>query len=84
MSVVLSPDQIPSQVESAIHTDGVTDGVGWESMTLVSIRPEIIHFRELSCQSPHPDLSVRYEKTPLGGAFSYLAVGAVCCEPVSA
>ena len=41
-----------TQVESVIHPDGVTDDVGWESMTFVGIHPEIIHFRELTCQHP--------------------------------
>ena len=39
-----------TQVEPVIHPDGVTDDVRWKSMTFVGIHPEIIHFRELSCQ----------------------------------
>jgi len=39
-----------TQVEAIVNPDSLTDDVGWESVVFVRIHPEIIHFRELSCQ----------------------------------
>jgi hypothetical protein len=39
-----------AEVESVIQPDSVADDIGWESVSFVGIHPEIIHFRELSCQ----------------------------------
>ena len=39
-----------AQVEAIVQPDCIADDIGWESVTFISIHPEIIHFRELSCQ----------------------------------
>ena len=39
------------------------EGELWESMTFVSIHPEVIRFRELSCQYPDNDSNTRTRYT---------------------
>ena len=39
-----------AEIESVIEPDGITDDIRWESVTLVNIHPEIILYRELTCQ----------------------------------
>jgi hypothetical protein len=41
-----------AEVEAIVQPDCIADDIGRESVTFVSIHPEIIHFRELSCQYP--------------------------------
>ena len=39
-----------AEIESVIEPYGITNGIRWKSVTLVSILPEIILYRELTCQ----------------------------------
>jgi hypothetical protein len=39
-----------AEIEFVIEPDGITNDIRWESVTPVSIHPEIILYRELTCQ----------------------------------
>jgi hypothetical protein len=39
-----------TEVEAIVEPDSVADDIGRETVSFVGIHPEIIHFRELSCQ----------------------------------
>ena len=41
-----------AQVESILEPDGITDDIGRETVTLVSIHHRIIDYGQLSCQYP--------------------------------
>jgi len=39
-----------AEVESVTEPYGITNDIRWKSVPLVSLRPEIILYRELTCQ----------------------------------
>ena len=39
-----------AEIESIVEPYSITNDIRWESVTLVSIHPEIIFHRELTCQ----------------------------------
>ncbi len=39
-----------AEIESVIEPSGITNDIRWKSVTTVSIHPEIILYRELTCQ----------------------------------
>ena len=39
-----------AEIEFVIEPDGITNDIRWKSVTLVSIHPVIILYRELTCQ----------------------------------
>jgi hypothetical protein len=39
-----------AEVKAIAHPDCIADDIGRESVAFVGIHPEIIHFRDLSCQ----------------------------------
>ncbi len=42
-----------AKIEFVIEPYGITNDIRWKSVTLVGIHPEIIVYRELTCQYLH-------------------------------
>ncbi len=57
-----------TEIKSVIEPYGITNDIRWESVTLISIHPEIILYRELTCQ--YPSLILSTESTA-SGSFDY-------------